>query len=136
MVTRGHGEKRTRRREQAVAALLSEPSIKAAAAKVGVNECTLRAWLADPEFKAEFRAAGRAVLSAAVGKLQSLTSEAVTALGRNLKTRRPADQLRAIDLVLGHVVRLAELCDLTDEVLQLKRALSGGNDAADAAEGS
>jgi hypothetical protein len=130
-VAKGHGERLSRKQELAVAALITEPTIGAAAAKVGVHERTMRTWLADDGFRGAFRKECRSIVTVATGKLQSITSDAVAALGKNLRAKRPADQLKAVDLVLGHVVRLAELCDLTDEVEKLKVAMAGGDDGTD-----
>ena len=59
----GHGAKPEAVREQAALALLSEKTIAAAARRSGVNEKTLRRWMADDEaFKkelAEMRSQGR-----------------------------------------------------------------------------
>src|SRR5688572_27719597 len=40
----GHGERLSRKQEQAVVALLEQPTLGQAAAAVGVNEKTLRSW--------------------------------------------------------------------------------------------
>src|SRR4249920_3765509 len=45
--TRGHGAKSAAVRERAILALLSENAIGAAAQRCGVNERTLRRWMAD-----------------------------------------------------------------------------------------
>ena len=50
----GHGEKLTRKQEQAVAALLEQPTVLRAATVAGVSERTLRLWLKDPGFKAAY----------------------------------------------------------------------------------
>ena len=50
----GHGEKLTRKQEQAVAALLEQPTVLRAATAAGVSERTLRLWLKDPGFKAAY----------------------------------------------------------------------------------
>lgn len=41
---------KTSKKDQAITALITTTSIKAAAARVGVNEKTIRRWLDDPEF--------------------------------------------------------------------------------------
>jgi hypothetical protein len=121
---KGHGERLTRKRSLAIAALLTEPTIVAAAAKVNVHERTLRAWLADPDFLSAFDKAGQAVLTGAKGRLQALTDRAVEVLAKNLDAERPADQLRAVELVLAHVMRLVELTNVLPEIerLQAERA--------------
>lgn len=58
----GHGEKLTPKQEEAIMALLSEATIGAAAAKVGVSEVTLGRWLKLSEFAAEYKAPRRQAL--------------------------------------------------------------------------
>src|SRR5262249_52012194 len=54
----GHGEKLSRKQEQAIAALLEKPSLAEAAAAVSLNEKTLRRWLReDRGFQDAYRAA-------------------------------------------------------------------------------
>ena len=65
----GHGAKPVHLREQAILALLSEPTIVAAAARVGMGESTLRRWLAeDAAFQAEFEMARHATFEAAISR--------------------------------------------------------------------
>jgi hypothetical protein len=56
-------------KEQAVAALLAEPTIVAAARSLKISERTLRRWLEDPEFHSAYRAAKRAVHDDALDRL-------------------------------------------------------------------
>ena len=58
----GHGQKMLRKKEQAIAALLSQPSIGQAAKKVGIGEKTLFRWLQLDEFKRAYRGARRQVI--------------------------------------------------------------------------
>src|SRR5262245_6872418 len=98
--TLGHGEKLSRAKDQAIVALLTCPTVTQAAARVGVNEKTLRRWMQDAAFAAAWRLARRQTFEAALGRLQRLAGRAVTTLSRNLKAPRPADQLRAAALIL------------------------------------
>jgi len=67
--------------EQAILALLSEKSIGAAAGKCGVNEKTLRRWLAgDEAFKTAYSDARQATLDAGMGRIQAFTARAVDTL--------------------------------------------------------
>jgi hypothetical protein len=122
----GHGEKLSRRRDLAVAALLCEPTVSAAADKAGVSERTLRSWLRRPDFRDAYQAARRQVLEGAVGRLQQAAGEAVEALRRNLTTGRPADQVRAAGLILQHALGTAEVLDVAERLEALERLLQGG----------
>lgn len=59
----GQGEKLSRKRDQAIAALLTQPTISEAAKAIGVGEKTLRRWLKVPEFMAAYNAARHEVLA-------------------------------------------------------------------------
>ena len=56
----GHGAKFGRKKEEAIAALLTQPSIEQAARVAGVGPKTLLRWLKLPEFQAAYREARRA----------------------------------------------------------------------------
>jgi hypothetical protein len=121
----GHGEKLTRKHEQAIAALLSTPSIPAAAKVVGIGEATLWRWLQLPDFQAAYRAARRQVVERAVSELQAATGEAVEALKRNLHCENPAVEIRAAQIILEQAVRGIELIDLQERVERLESLLDG-----------
>jgi len=83
-------------REQAILALLSEKTTAAAAKRCGVNERTLRRWLADEQFRAEFDAARQSSFMAGMTRIQSLTGKAVDALEELLAAKKhPAVRLGA-----------------------------------------
>ena len=68
-------------RERAILALLSEKTLGAAAGKCGVNEKTLRRWLAgDEAFKTAYAEARQATFEAGMGRIQALTARAVDTL--------------------------------------------------------
>ena len=92
----GHGAKTAAVREQAIVALLSEPTLGQAAARCGVTERTLRRWLAEDAFNAEYEAARRSTFQAAISRIPALTVKAVTTLDDLLgKTKPPAVRLGA-----------------------------------------
>ncbi len=76
----GHGAKWDRKKELAIAALLREPTISAAAKSIAVSDSTLWRWLQCPDFKETYRRARHAVVDDAVAHLQGATSEAVNTI--------------------------------------------------------
>jgi len=70
---RGHGEKLTRKQEQAVAALLSEIHRRNGRRVLRCGQVTLWRWLQDSDFQAAYRSARRSVVDAAVANLQQAT---------------------------------------------------------------
>ena len=119
----GHGEKQSRKREAAIAALLQAASVEAAAGQVGVAPSTLRRWLQQPDFAREYRAAGRATLEHAIGLLQRHTTLAVATLLRNCGAGAPeAVQVRAALGILAHAVKGVEVLDLETRLTDLEAA--------------
>ncbi len=72
-----NNQKRARKQDQAIAALLEEPTISKAAKKAGVGERTLLRWLKLDDFQAAYRIAQREVLSHAIAQIHQATSESV-----------------------------------------------------------
>lgn len=116
------------KKEKAITALLSLPTVTAAAAEVGVTERTIRRWLADdPEFIAEYRQARSAAFQAALSRLQALAGDAVECLERNLKAEAEGVQVRAALGVL-ELAKGAAADDLAERLATLEtlvRELSG-----------
>jgi len=119
---RGHGQKRARLEDGALAALLSEPTIAAAATKAGIGESTLLRWMAETDFKARYRAARRQVVEGAIGRLQQAATLAVDALTRNLTCGTPAVEVGAARTILDQATKAVELVDLAERVEALERA--------------
>jgi hypothetical protein len=77
-------------------ALLSERSILAAAKRAKVSERTIRRWLEEPEFKAEYDKARRAVFDVGINRVQALTAKAINTLDALLDASKfPSVQLGA-----------------------------------------
>lgn len=119
---RGHGQKLTRKQEALIAALLSESTHAAAAAKAGVSEATLYRWLGLPAFQASYRQTRRDLIENAVGRIQAATGQAVDTLLAVAKAgQKDSDRVRAAVALLDHAFRGIEQAD----------ALHNGNCAAD-----
>src|SRR2546423_6787511 len=67
---KGHGEKRTRKEEAFIAALLTAPSIEQAAKQAGIGTVTAWRGMQQPAFKSAYRAARRAGVAHAIAFLQ------------------------------------------------------------------
>src|SRR6516164_2246647 len=76
----GHGQKLTRKQEQAISALLCEGTLQQAAAKAGISYSTLKRWLGDSSFSRAYRNARRELVEGAVGRIQAATGQAVDTL--------------------------------------------------------
>ena len=67
-------------REKALAALLSSDTQAEAAQKSGIGERTLRSYLADPDFNAEYRRRKRQLVTEATKQIQASYQAAINAL--------------------------------------------------------
>jgi hypothetical protein len=124
----GHGSKFGRKKEEAIAALLSQKSIEDAArvAKIGVN--TLLRWLQLPEFKAEFHKARREAVHRSVARLQQATGAAAVVILKVMTDTNvpPAVKLRAAERVFELAIKGVELEDLEARVAALEQGAAGG----------
>ena len=75
-----HGAKFSRKKEEAIAALLVQRNVEEAARAVGLSPQTLYRWMKIPEFIAEYREARRASVGQAFARLQKASGAAVTIL--------------------------------------------------------
>jgi hypothetical protein len=109
-----------RKQEQAIAALLSAQTIKAAAAECGVAEVTLWRWLKSDEFAAAYRTARRQVVEKAITEIQGAASKAVATLIRNLDSTDGSVEVRAANSILDRAVRGVEIIELTERIEKLE----------------
>ena len=118
----GHGEKISRNQEKAIAALISYPSIPAAAESIGINEVTLWRWLKVPKFKSAYRKACHQVVSQAIARLQANLSKAIdTLLDVAEDEEAPASsRVAAARAILDQSLRAVELGELETRIEQLE----------------
>ena len=121
---KGHGAKFGRKKEEAIAALLSNRSIEDAARSIGLNPNTLLRWLTIPEFREEYRKARREAVQQSVARLQQATGAAsVTMLKLMTDANVPgAIRLRAAAYVLDYSIKGVRDDDFEARLLELERA--------------
>jgi transposase-like protein len=119
----GHGSKFGRKKEEAIAALLTQRSVEDAARSVGIAPATLWRWLKQPEFLAAYRQARRDAFSQSIARLQQASGAAVSTLLVMVDTNTPAStRVRAADSILNHAASSMELEDIEVRVAELERA--------------
>jgi len=120
----GHGAKFGRKREEAIAALLTQRNIEEAARVTGVGAKTLLRWLKVPEFQAAYRQARRDVYSQSIARLQQGTSAAAATLLRTMiDPATPASvRVRAAEAIFNHAAKAIEIEDIEARVAELERA--------------
>ena len=120
----GHGSKFGRKKEQAIAALLTQRSIDEAARAVDIATRTLWRWLQVPEFKAAYLRARREAVGQATARLQQGSGAAASTLLKIMLDQNApaASRVRAADCVLTHAAKAIELEDIEARVSALERA--------------
>lgn len=120
----GHGTKFGRKKEAAIAALLSQRNVEEAARVAGIGTQTLYRWMKEPEFDAAYRKAKRAVYGQAITRLQQGSSAAAaTMLKIMFDVGAPAStRLRAADNVFSHVKHAFEMEQIEERLEALEEA--------------
>jgi hypothetical protein len=121
---RGHGTKFGRKKEEAIAALLTQRNIEEAAKATGIAPNTLLKWMKEPEFQAEYRKARRDAFSQSIARLQQGTTAAATTLLKTMiDPATPASvRVRAAEAVFNHAAKAIEIEDIEARVSELERA--------------
>ena len=115
---RGHGAKSAAVRERAIVALLSENTIGAAADRCGLDEKTLRRWMAnDDAFRQDLATARRAMFETAMNRLQPPAAQAVDTLAALMGESAPPS------VRLGAARTVAELGIHRDDAETILRKL-------------
>ncbi|HBQ26326.1 MAG TPA: hypothetical protein DD791_08030 [Syntrophomonas sp.] len=123
----GHGEKQSRKRELLICALLTEPTVQEAAAKVKIGTTTAFRWLQEPDFQREYQEARKQAVSQAIAQLQQATTHAVATLVEIMSDQEatPASRVSAAKTVLEMSMKAIELDDLANRIERLEQALEG-----------
>jgi transposase-like protein len=120
----GHGAKFGRKKEEAIAALLTQRNIEEAARTAGIGTQTMLRWLKVPEFETAYREARRAAFGQSIARLQQASSAAVSTLLKiMIDPNSPAStRVRAADSILDHAAKAIEIEDIEVRVSQLEAA--------------
>jgi len=121
---RGHGAKFSRKKEEAIIALLTQRNVDEAAKSIGISTQTLVRWMQVPEFDKAYREARRAAYGQATARLQQATSAAVSTLLKIMVDTNapPSTRVRAADSVLDHAKQAIEIEDVEVRVAALEQA--------------
>lgn len=120
----GNGKDLTRKQEEAILALLANPSVEHAARAVKIGPRTLYRWQQEPQFDKAYRKARRDAFGQGTARLQQASSAAVTTVLKiMMDPNTPAStRLRAADLALTHGGKAIEIEDIDARVTELERA--------------
>ncbi|HEY6345584.1 MAG TPA: transposase family protein [Bryobacteraceae bacterium] len=119
-----HGEKRSWKQEQFIAALLSHPTVEAAAKAVGIGDTTAWRWRNDPAFAGRYREATREAMRHAAAILQGAAREAVDTLRAILsKGESEAARVSAARTILEMAFKAADVEDIQQRLDALEQAV-------------
>lgn len=125
MATRKADVGLTPKQEQALIALLNEPTIERAAKTAGVGERTLHRWLDEPVFSRAYRQARREAFSQAIAASQRYAPVAVQTLAKIMAdaTLSVSARVSAATALLKFSRESIELDDLATRVDDLERSM-------------
>ena len=121
---RGRGAKFGRKKEAAIAALLTHRNTEEAARAISVVQATLLRWMKDSEFDAAYREARQLAFRQSVARLQQASSAGVsTLLNIMVDANAPeSTRVRAADSVISYAAKAIEIEDIDARVSELERA--------------
>lgn len=130
VVNIGHGNKLSRKKEQAIVALLEEPTVRDAAERVKISPTTLYKWMALPEFEEAYREARHRAMGEAIARLQQASSKAVATLWEVMGDQEatPASRVTAARAVLELGMRGTEIEVIEVRLKQLEEQAGLRND--------
>ncbi len=117
----------TPKKQRALVALLTQPTKEKAAAAAGITSKTLRGYLDDPEFQAEYRKAFAELVEDATRKVQQTLDPAVAVLREIMEDRDENGQVRvtAARSVLEYGLKMTETTDVLSRLQELEAAIGG-----------
>lgn len=111
------------KQEKAIAALLTEPTIKLAAKKTGIGETTLYRWMQEETFDKAYKEARKKALDQTIFRLQQTTTDAVQTLKDVMvdKESPASSRVTAAKTVLEMSFKAYELQDLASKIEDMER---------------
>jgi len=114
------------KRELLLSALLTNPTVKQAAASVGIPETTAFNWLRDPDFSAEYKQRKRQAVNEASDYLQSRISAATRTIDDLMSDENipPQVRLNAAKTILDTAYRVVAQAEIVERI-EVLEAVSG-----------
>lgn len=125
----GHGAKFGRKKEEAIAALLSNRNIEEAARSINIGYKRLLRWLEIAEFSDADRRARRQAYGQSIARLQQASTAAATTLLKVMvdPATPSSTRVRAAETILTHSAKAIEIEDVEARVTALEEAASKPN---------
>jgi hypothetical protein len=110
-------------KRKALSAMLQGASTEAAAAAAGVTERTVYRWQHESDFKAALAAARSTAMQQTFNMLIALGAKAAQQLEAALDDRATAEQRRAADSVIKHILALQQALDFEERLENIEQQL-------------
>jgi hypothetical protein len=121
MMMRDGTDRLSTKQEKALVALVTAPSVEAAAEIVGVTRGTLHRWIReDVLFQVEYREARRAALDGAVAQLQLGATEAVEVLRKGMQDRNIHARIRSASKLIDLALKAHDQFDVETRLAALE----------------
>lgn len=113
--------------EKIIAALIANPTIRAASAVCGVSETQIYARLRNSEFKSRYDEARLELLERNTAALQGHLAGAIEVMGKICQDNGTAPQTRlnAADAIIRNSLKLTEQTDILTRLDELETAMGG-----------
>lgn len=117
----------TPKKQKALLALLSQPTKEKAAAAAGITSKTLRVYLADPDFQAEYKRAFSGLVEDATRQAQQSLAPALSTLREVVEDsgEDPKFRISAARSLLEYSLKLTEQNDIVAKLQELETAIGG-----------
>ena len=114
--------------ELAIQALLSNPTLKKAAAAAGISDTTLWRWLRKDNFRKAYLDARRKVVQQSLATLQQLTADAPVVLHTIMldESQNGTTRIAAAKAILDQAVKAVELEDHRERLVEIETAIREG----------
>lgn len=114
-----------RKDERIISALISSPTVRAAAAACEVSETQIYARLRNADFKARYDKARRDLLAQSTAYIQGIVSEAVQKMRDVMNDPNASQQvqLNAAEAITRNSLKLTEQNDILTQLEELKKAV-------------
>lgn len=111
------------KRDKAIMALLTQPTIQEAAKSIGISDTTLWRWMQEEEFSTRYKEAKQLAFNQAMGRLQQVSSIAVDTLQSVMEdeTAPPSSRVSAAKTVLELSHKSFEIQELAEKIAELER---------------
>jgi len=121
----GPASKFSRKKEAAIAALLTQRNVEEAARAAGISHPTLLRWLKLPEFQQDYREARRNAFGQSIARLQQASTAAASTLLKIMvdPNSPPSCRLRAADSILAHGAKAMEIEDIEARVAVIEQTI-------------